>query len=42
MKILLFDISNIGKSTIGKDLSLEMNYEFDDLDALGTPPKKHL
>lgn len=32
MKILLFGISNVGKSTIGKLLSEKLNYEFDDLD----------
>lgn len=32
MKILLFGITNVGKSTIGKFLSEKLNYEFDDLD----------
>ena len=32
MKILLFGISNVGKSTIGKMLSRELNYDYDDLD----------
>ena len=32
MKILLFGITNVGKSTIGKLLSKKLNYEFDDLD----------
>ena len=32
MKILLFGITNVGKSTIGKLLSEKVNYEFDDLD----------
>ena len=32
MKILLFGITNVGKSTIGKLLSEKLNYEFDDLD----------
>lgn len=32
MKILLFGITNVGKTTIGKLLSEELNYEFDDLD----------
>ena len=31
MKILLFGITNVGKSTIGKLLSEKLNYEFDDL-----------
>lgn len=32
MKILLFGISNVGKSTIGKQLSRKLGYDFDDLD----------
>lgn len=32
MKILLFGITNVGKSTIGKMLSKELNYNFDDID----------
>lgn len=32
MKILLFGITNVGKSTIGKMLSKEINYSYDDLD----------
>ncbi len=32
MKILLFGISNVGKSTIGKRLSKKLEYDFDDLD----------
>ncbi len=32
MKILLFGITNVGKSTIGKMLSKELNYDYDDLD----------
>lgn len=32
MKILLFGITNVGKSTIGKMLSKELNYDFDDMD----------
>lgn len=32
MKILLFGITNVGKSTIGKLLSEKLNYKFDDLD----------
>ena len=32
MKILLFGITNVGKSTIGKLLSEKLDYEFDDLD----------
>lgn len=32
MKILLFGISNVGKSTIGKKLSEKLGYDFDDLD----------
>ncbi|MBQ3414783.1 MAG: AAA family ATPase [Clostridia bacterium] len=32
MKILLFGISNVGKSTIGKQLSRKLEYDFDDLD----------
>ena len=32
MKILLFGIINVGKSTIGKLLGEKLNYEFDDLD----------
>lgn len=32
MKILLFGIANVGKSTIGKMLSKELNYDFDDID----------
>ncbi len=32
MKILLFGVTNVGKSTIGKKLSKKMQYEFDDLD----------
>ncbi len=32
MKILLFGISNVGKSTIGKMLSKKLKYNFDDLD----------
>ena len=32
MKILLFGITNVGKSTIGKMLSKELNYDFDDID----------
>ena len=32
MKILLFGITNVGKTTIGKLLSEKLNYEFDDLD----------
>ncbi len=32
MKILLFGISNVGKSTIGKRLSEKLNYDFDDVD----------
>ena len=32
MKILLFGISNVGKTTIGKILSKKMKYKFDDLD----------
>ena len=33
MKILLFGISNVGKSTIGQILSEKLGYDFDDLDA---------
>jgi len=32
MKILLFGITNVGKSTIGKALSEELNYDYDDMD----------
>lgn len=32
MKILLFGISNVGKTTIGKKLSEKLKYRFDDLD----------
>ena len=32
MKILLFGITNVGKTTIGKLLSEKLNYDFDDLD----------
>lgn len=32
MKILLFGISNVGKTTIGKLLSRKLEYDFDDLD----------
>lgn len=32
MKILLFGITNVGKSTIGKILSKELNYDYDDID----------
>ena len=32
MKILLFGITNVGKYTIGKMLSKELNYDFDDID----------
>lgn len=32
MKILLFGITNVGKTTIGKILSKRLNYAFDDLD----------
>lgn len=32
MKILLFGITNVGKSTIGKMLSKKLNYDFDDID----------
>lgn len=32
MKILLFGITNVGKTTIGKLLSEILNYDFDDLD----------
>jgi len=32
MKILLFGIPNVGKSTIGKLLSEKLKYEYDDLD----------
>ena len=32
MKILLFGIPNVGKSTRGKMLSKELNYDFDDID----------
>ena len=32
MKILLFGVSNIGKSTIGKMLANRINYHFYDLD----------
>lgn len=32
MKILLFGITNVGKSTIGKILSKELKYLYDDLD----------
>ena len=32
MKILLFGITNVGKSTIGKMLSKELKYDYDDLD----------
>lgn len=32
MKILLFGIANVGKSTIGKALSEELNYDYDDMD----------
>lgn len=32
MKILLFGITNVGKSTIGKILSKKLNYDFDDID----------
>lgn len=32
MKILLFGISNVGKSTTGKILSKELNYDYDDID----------
>lgn len=32
MKILLFGVTNVGKSTIGKMLSKKMKYDFDDLD----------
>lgn len=32
MKILLFGITNVGKTTIGKLLSEKLNYKFDDLD----------
>ena len=32
MKILLFGITNVGKSTIGIELSKELKYNYDDLD----------
>ena len=32
MKILLFGISNVGKTTIGKILAEKLNYKFSDLD----------
>lgn len=32
MKILLFGITNVGKTTIGKMLSEELKYSYDDLD----------
>ena len=32
MKILLFGIGNVGKSTVGKLLSEKLNYKYDDLD----------
>lgn len=32
MKILLFRITNVGKSTTGKALSEELNYDYDDID----------
>lgn len=32
MKILLFGITNVGKTTIGKLLSKKLNYKFDDLE----------
>lgn len=32
MKILLFGITNVGKSTIAKILSKKLNYDFDDID----------
>lgn len=32
MKILLFGVSNVGKSTIGKMLANRINYHFYDLD----------
>jgi shikimate kinase len=32
MKILLFGISNIGKTTLAKLLSIKLGYQFDDLD----------
>lgn len=32
MKILLFGITNVGKSTTGKMLSKKLNYDFDDID----------
>lgn len=32
MKILLFGITNVGKTTIGKMLSKELKYDYDDLD----------
>ena len=32
MKILLFGVTNVGKTTIGKMLSKELDYDYDDLD----------
>ena len=32
MKILLFGITNVGKSTTGKTLSEKLNYDYADMD----------